>query len=267
LALARRVGNRYWEWSLLGSTYALFATGDWDEALEWESGLPHEDWTQVRIAFYALLTSGLPIRVHRGSVDEAKEIVRPLDESRDSADVQEQSQMHFAQGLIALAEGRHQEALAHADDAIADRGPMGIEFEAIKESIVVAAEAAVALGDESKLEELIALVEAMAPGSASQYLQAHACRFRAALLARRGDVAHAERLLRGAVGRFRELEFPFYLGVSLLEQGEWLVRSGAAQEAEAPLAEATEIFASLGATPWVDRAQAAASTFDQAVSS
>ena len=33
LALARSVGNRYWEWSFLGFAYPLFALGDWDDVV------------------------------------------------------------------------------------------------------------------------------------------------------------------------------------------------------------------------------------------
>src|SRR5207248_10467816 len=50
LALARRVGNRYWEWSLLGFAYPLFALGEWDEVLASEEGLPVDAWTRARLA-------------------------------------------------------------------------------------------------------------------------------------------------------------------------------------------------------------------------
>ncbi|HEY8724958.1 MAG TPA: hypothetical protein VIL92_14025, partial [Gaiellaceae bacterium] len=51
---------------------------------------------------------------------------------------------------------------------------------------------------------------------------------------------------RAAAARFRELEIPFWLAVTLLEHGE-----------EPGLAEAREIFERLEATPWLDRVTAA----------
>ena len=59
---------------------------------------------------------------------------------------------------------------------------------------------------------------------------------------------------------FRELELPFYLAVTLLEHGELLADQGQASEAEPLLAEATEIFERLGATPWLERARRLASS-------
>ena len=49
----------------------------------------------------------------------------------------------------------------------------------------------------------------------------------------------------------------FYLAVTLLEHAEWLARQARAEEAEAPLAEAREIFEGLSASPWVERCDAA----------
>ena len=52
---------------------------------------------------------------------------------------------------------------------------------------------------------------------------------------------------------FRELGIPFWLAVTLLGHGEWLVGRGRPSEAERLLAEAGEIFERLEATPWLER--------------
>src|SRR4029450_6638924 len=49
LELARRVGNRYWEWSFLGFAYPSFARGDWDRVVAREADLPIEAWIRGRI--------------------------------------------------------------------------------------------------------------------------------------------------------------------------------------------------------------------------
>jgi class 3 adenylate cyclase/tetratricopeptide (TPR) repeat protein len=249
VAFARRVGNRYWEWNLLGATYSLYASGDWDEALEFEEGLPSEDWERVRLAFYSLATSCIPIRVHQGQVQEAKDRAQPLIDSVGSADVQEFAQVHFVKALFAFTEGRYAEALESAEAAMETRESVGIQCEAVKEAAVLVGEAALALGDEAKVDELLELIDTLLPGSAPRFLQAHAARFRA----RRATGDEADPLFKQAVRSFRELAFPFYLGVSLLEYGEWLVAQGRSRDAEPMIGEAGTIFERLGAVPWVER--------------
>lgn len=172
LALARRVGNRYWEWSLLGFAYPLFV-GDWDEVVAREDGLPEEDWAQARLAFATLLTSIVPVRVNRGQLEEAKRSTRLFAEFEASADMQEQAQVHFAEAALLLAEGRNAEALRSAEASLETRHAMGISYEAVKGSFVVAVEAALALGDVSRAEELLAVVDTLPPGRSPQFLQAH----------------------------------------------------------------------------------------------
>jgi len=52
----------------------------------------------------------------------------------------------------------------------------------------------------------------------------------------------------------------FWLAVTQLEHGEWLVGQGRPSEAEPRLAEAGEIFERLEARPWLERATAVART-------
>ncbi len=68
----------------------------------------------------------------------------------------------------------------------------------------------------------------------------------------------AERLFKRASGLFRELVLPFNLAVTELEHAGWLVAHNRAEEAEALLTEASEIFERLGAQPWLERAGALA---------
>jgi ATP/maltotriose-dependent transcriptional regulator MalT len=86
-------------------------------------------------------------------------------------------------------------------------------------------------------------------------LTAHAARFRAKLAS---DPVKAEAGFRRAEQMFHEYELPFWLAVTQLEHGEWLVAEGRASEAEPMLAEAEETFARLEARPWLERTAAAA---------
>jgi thioesterase domain-containing protein len=116
----------------------------------------------------------------------------------------------------------------------------------VKIGIVEAVEAAFALGEQGRAEELLAFVDAVPPGLRSPYLEAQTHRFRAR---RDGDDAGFE----AAAARFRELGIPFWLAVTLLEHGEALVSDGRSDEAQPLLAEARELFEQLGAKPWLER--------------
>ena len=252
LALARRVGNRYWEWAFLGFAYPFFALGEWDAVVAREDGLPEEDWAQARIAFASLLDAIVPVRVHRGQYEEAQHSARLFAELEASADVQEQAQVRLAEATLQLAAGHHAEALRSAELALETRGAMGVSCVAVKESFVVAMEASFALGD-ARLDELLAIVDALPPGNSPTFLKAHAARFKARLAARGSHPGDAGSLFAQACTLFRELAFPFYLAVTLLEQGEWLRAVGRHEESEPLLAEARSVFERLGAKPWLDR--------------
>ena len=253
LALARRVGNRYWEWSLAAQIYPWFALGRWDEVRAVRSELPGDDWSRARLAFAGIPLALVPTYLHSGRASEAEKLLELLREFETSADIQERTQYTCAKARLLLAQDDAGEALRLAEAGIGEHEALGMTGEVIKESFVIAAEAAFQLQDEAKIEELIALVEELPLGRAPLFLQAHSARFRARLSASREDGAEADRLFRGAVGRFRELSVPFYMAVTELEHGEWLVGEGRADEAEPLLAEAREIFERLEATPWVER--------------
>jgi class 3 adenylate cyclase/predicted ATPase len=251
LELARRVGNRYWEWSFLGHAYSFCSLGEWDEVLAARAGLPAEDWSAARIAFGTILTSGVLVKLNRGLVDDAERDVRAFGDLGDSADLQERAQHRFAEAAVLLARGDPARALAAAEDACATRDSNGITFESVKEAFLVAVEAALALGDVIKANELLAGVEALPSGRCPQFLRAHVSRFRANLGSER-----AEDLFKGAAGLFRELALPFHLAVTQLEHGEWLASQARGEEGQSLLAEAREIFEQLEATPWIDRVHA-----------
>jgi class 3 adenylate cyclase/tetratricopeptide (TPR) repeat protein len=253
LAHARKVGNRYWEWLFLGFGYPRYALGEWDDVVAMRDELPREDWTQARLAYGAILVPAVAVSVHRGRLGEAKRTVDALAELERSGDVQERSQFGFARAQILLADGDLEEALRVADSVFAERDAIGVGAEAVKESFVVAVQAALELDRLEKVDELLAIVERLAPGLRPQFFDAHVARFRAQLAARSGEVAHAERLFKGATGLFRELAIPFHVAVTQLEHAEWLAAQGRADDAQPLLVEAHDGFARLEATPWLER--------------
>ena len=240
LELARRLGHRPGEWSTLAEfTYPLYMTGRWDEALATLEELTEE---QIRSGamFLSLLSTVLEIHIHRGQLEPAQRLYSLFSRLETSVDLQEQGCYLGATAALRRAEGRLDEALEVGAATLELARTLGADHQLVKQGLVEAIEAALALGDRERAGELVTTIEKLPPGLRPPYLEAQAHRFRARL---EGDEAS----YGAAAARFRELEIPFWLAVTLLEHGE-----------EPGLAEAKQIFERLEATPWLERATAPA---------
>jgi len=246
LAVARKIGDRMGGWSVISeSTYALYMLGRWDEALAAFSELPEE---QIQTAGLLLspLSSIVELQIHRGNLDEARRVFSLYARLTDSSDPQDRSAYSAAKAALAAAEGRHADALQDGVDAIDVVRQYGLSHQCPKQGFVHAMEAAIALRDADQAKELLRLVDEIPPGRRPPYLDAHAMRFRARLT---DDPAGYS----AAAALFRQLELPFWLAVTLLEQGD---ADG--------LDEAREIFERLGAKPWLERTAHATGVEQQA---
>jgi class 3 adenylate cyclase/tetratricopeptide (TPR) repeat protein len=255
LELARRVGSGFWERRLLGQVYPLYALGEWDELLANLDELPLDLLHQERGSFSVLRLLGPLVYLHRGYPLEARRLFDVVAESGVSADVQERA-MHAA-GVAAFlhAEGRHEEGLVAAKEALSRREDLGAGSEPFREGFVTAVSCVQALGDTAQTQELIEMIERLPRGKVPQYLHAHIARLRASLATRDRDAEGAEAGFKRASATFRELGVPLWLGATLLEYGAWLAEEGRAGEAEPLFAEAREIFERLGAAPWLERVE------------
>jgi len=240
LELSRLVGSRVSEWSVLAeSAYALSMTGRWDESIAVLEDVAEEQIGSGAM-FLSLLTSVLEVRLSRGELEQAQRLFSLFSRLESSVDVQEQGVYAGGKAALRRAEGRLGEALEAGLAAADTAETLGAAHQAVKQGLVEAFEAALALGDRERARHVLERVETLPPGFRPPYLEAHAHRFRAKLT---GDEAG----FNAAAELFRELGLPFWLAVTLLEHGE-LTRD------EASLAEAREIFAGLKATPWLERA-------------
>jgi class 3 adenylate cyclase/tetratricopeptide (TPR) repeat protein len=255
LVMARNVGSGFWERRLLGQAYPLYALGEWDKLLANLDELPLDLLHHERGAFSVLRLVGPLVHLHRGNPVQARRVFDVVAEIGVSADVQERAQ--HAAGLAAFLhyDGRHEEALTAAKEALSRQEDLGAGSEPFRESFVTGVSCVQALGDTSRARELANLVERIPRGKVPQYLHAHVARLRAYLAAQAGDAHAAEASYRRASATFRELGVPLWLGGTLLEYGEWLVAQSRAGDAEPLLAEAREIFERLGAAPWLERVE------------
>jgi tetratricopeptide (TPR) repeat protein len=250
LALARKVGNRVYEWRLIGeATSALSLTGRWTETLGQVAELPQQELA----AAFGLLPSLPELYVNHGSLTEARDLLALLVRYETSLDFQERAEYAATKAIVLHAEGSHANAVAAGEEAFQAREELGAGNQAVKAGFVWAVEAALALGNLTKAGELLAVIEQLPPGQRPPFLQAQAARLRACLAAAHGDREGVQAGFKAAAGMLRELGIPFWLAVTLLEHAEWLVKEGDAQQAGPLLIEARAIFERLGAQPWLER--------------
>jgi hypothetical protein len=201
------------------------------------------------------LSGVLDVYLHRGELGPAREMLARYEQIGRSSELQMQAGYEAATAAVMLSEGNPRGALPVAEKAFAFREKLGIAFQDVKRAFCHALEAALALGDRGKAEELLAAVDELPPGLRPPLLDAMVHRFRAFLS---GDDADAEGEFGAAQVALRELALPFHLAVVQLEHGEWLLARGRGDDAETLLAEARETFERLQATPWLERLDAVA---------
>ena len=249
LVVMRRRGARAHEWSTIAETsYPLFMLGRWDEATAAFAEVPED---RLLDALTTSFLSSIPeIRINRGDVVGAGKLLAAYATHGESPDIQDKTGYEATAAAVARAEGRLEDALDLGSRAAEVARAVSETAQSTKLAVVEAIEAALALGERARAEELLESIEAVPPGLRSPYLSAQALRFRGRL-ARSEDVAVEH--YGAAAKRFRELGVVFWLAISLLEHGEL---TGDASL----LDEAREIFEGLRATPWLERLDAAVLT-------
>jgi len=250
LALARKQGDRPREWGALSErTYPLLMLGRWDEVVETADTFTQEQVDSGGVVL-SLLQAGVEVHVQRGELDAARCIFSLYARLETSTDVQDRETYFASAAALRRAEGRLEEALTVGIATLESAKTLGYNSQGVKGGLVDAIEAALALGNHARAEELLAIVDGL-PTGRSLYLDAHARRLRARLSPDGSGYAQA-------TGLFRELGIPFWLAVTQLEHAERLIEQGRADEVEPLLAEAREIFEQLGARPWLQRLDALA---------
>jgi len=240
LALARRQGSRPHEWAILAErTYPLWLLGRWDEVLAVALEITEE---QIKAGgvMLSLLQSGTGIYIARGDLDAARRLHEIFAFLDGSSDVQDQSTYGAVRAMLFRAEGRLAEALETGARTIESVGVLGPTFQGIKHGVLDAIEAALALGERARADELFAFVDGLSPAERSPYLVAEVARIRA-------RVSEDAAGLIAAADAFGKLEMPFPRAVALIEHAELTGDHDSRTEA-------LEIFTQLRATPWIERA-------------
>ena len=244
LARARRLGGRRFElYGLAEISYAQTMRGRWDEALAAYHEL-RELATQLTFTEMSPLSGVLSVLVQRGDVDGGRGVLEAFAHLESDTDIQGRTMVDAARAELAFAEGRYADALRDGSEAAGAAIEIGAQGR--KHGLVWAVESALALEERDRADELLGMVESLAPGLRPPYLEAHAHRLRGRMNGSEDDFKTAESL-------FRDFEIPFWLAVTQLEHGEWLVSQERRSEASPLFAEAQETFERLEAQPWVER--------------
>jgi tetratricopeptide (TPR) repeat protein len=252
MALARRIGDRQWEASLMGGTVLeLSMLARWDEAVAMAAeaaALSTTSWIQ------SLLLELVRIHCERGDPADARSVLEGASATDDSADIQTRVGRGAMTAHLLRAEGALGPALEIAErtfeEARAAFGPTSSFFKAAFEQ---ALECAITAGRYERVEELLAVVDPLRPGQITPLLRAMHNRYRGRLAATTGADGAAESL--AVAERFYvELGMRFHAAATRIERAEYLIAQGAVDEGEALIPAAREVFIELKARPWLARA-------------
>jgi tetratricopeptide (TPR) repeat protein len=191
------------------------------------------------------------IWIHRGDVDDAAAFLDRVGWLAETENLDWRLMYRKNVTELLLAQDRPQEALAMGRGALADGQAVGRPFE--RGAFEAAVEAAFQADAREVADELVREAEMLPAGGRRPNVEAHAARFRARLLAGEGAADEVDPKFEEAVSVFRRIGSRFWLAVTLLEHGEWLVEQGRAVEAAPLLEEAGDLFERLKARPWLER--------------
>jgi tetratricopeptide (TPR) repeat protein len=251
-AHARRIGDRL----LLGNAQlnllqALILTGDWEEAEQIiEAGVTADALGEdPSLAFGAVL-----LRFFRGDSTGVAASLPPLQQAATGTeDPWDLSNFAAAQVMAAAAQGDWAEALAHAERSLSYTDALGLSSEPTRWPWPIAADAALALGDDSEVTRLLEWLDQYPTGHVPPVLRADRLRIRARLLAVKGD-PQAGAAFDAATQTFRDLGSPYHLAVGLLDHADHLQAVGEPSAARLLATEADAIARRLGARLLTERA-------------
>ena len=253
LAILRRLRDQEWGVSLGGSAmHAYWVAGRWDDALALYAELgeiPEANALLLIMQAYAALISAA-----RGEPVAPNASVPAVHGMR--ADVLADLIADFLQGLAARAAGDLTEA-ARLTTAVTIRWASltGIDDD-FPTLWLTAIDDALAAGDIARARELLSIVTERPHGHTTPYLRSQLPSVRAIVNAAAGQHEDVERDFVAAATALRDFGATYWLARTLLEHAEWLIGQGSELQAPALAAEAAQLFEELGATPWLERANA-----------
>lgn len=234
--------------------WAYFERGRWDDALAVCARIT-DLGTAARLdhAVACAATVEAAVLAHRGDTETARERARDaltLIDPLESRSVYVAARRALA--TAAAADGAYDEAFDHLRMTFHGDGSP-VHYHASYPGIADLAAAAARTGRTAEASVVVNRTADDLAGDTSPRLAALLARARGLLLAAAGDAAAEERL-SAAVADRSLAAWPFEWAQAHLQLGEWLRRERRIAEARRPLRDAVDIFDSLDAYPWTERA-------------
>jgi class 3 adenylate cyclase/tetratricopeptide (TPR) repeat protein len=255
--LAARRGDRLWEERLrVGVLSHLVVLGRWDEALV--TAAEQSPQANGLIAMVGILST-VAVHCERGDVAAARALLTWAGATRDSDNAEYRLAYASSEARVLRAEGRLAEALAGAERSVSAFDEVDVTSSG-KMVVAEGIEAALALGEIDRAEELLGRWESLDPGRRTPTVRGQSSRLRARLDAARGKRERVDERFGTAEEIFGEMGLTFHLAATRLEHAEWLAGQGRADGAKPLLDEARATFEHLRATPWLERADRMSAT-------
>jgi class 3 adenylate cyclase/predicted ATPase len=258
-ALARLMGRRRMEVMFLaGSMPVLIDLGRWDAAIRVLDELlgSDEQWISDSELSNELIMAAW-VHLWRGQVGESRLLLDRFVEIIQRCSPETRLVYDAVQAGVLRAEGRNAQGVALLVDASERMNHvldyLGLTRWVLNETV----ETAFAAGDLQSVRRQLDVVGARMTPVVAPTVHALIHRFRsrlAALEGRNDDVIPSG---QAAIDTFQQRQMPFWLAVTRLELGEWLVQRGRRADAEALISAARATFVELAAKPWIERVDAA----------
>lgn len=195
------------------------------------------------------------VRAHLGDLDAARDAAESaLAIAESGGDRIVATRSRGVLGFVELSRGDPAAALEHLGPAGRELRALGIGELSISGVVQNEIEALVALGRLDEAEDVLGWVEERGRPTSRAWHAAVAARGRALVAAARGDIEAADTAIRSALEAHERLPQPFELGRTLLVKGQIERRLKRRGEARRALTRALELFDSLGAPLWAEKA-------------
>jgi DNA-binding NarL/FixJ family response regulator len=191
------------------------------------------------------------VEAYRGNEPKVREIAQHLEDQGWQPAVLQHVQV--ALGLLELSLGNLEAADLHLRRAIELAEEMGQLEPGVHRVHGDAAEAAIALGDRARAEQIAELLDEHGRRTDHRWSAAVAARTRALLHADQGDFDAALEAIDEALAVHDRLPMPYELGRTLLAKGQIERRALHRRDARESLSRSEEIFEEIGAKLWAAR--------------
>jgi class 3 adenylate cyclase/tetratricopeptide (TPR) repeat protein len=253
IALAERVGNRFWRDLLLSEVTApLFVVGRWDDALRAEASLSSPERAMPEVL--GRLAAIPRIHISRGDLAGAERECEIHARYETSSSFQERASWLIGSAAVESAHGRLEATGDAASEALQILGHGDIDSLLVKFGLKEGMDAAWALRSDDRVRAWNEVVSVRTPNSDAPVHRAFVDLGRARLgILTEDDPEQIEAWYASAAASLRACGARFWLATTLVEWADPMLGDGRLEEANRLLTEARPVLEENGALVWLAR--------------